>query len=1226
MWVGIVVVGLPLLLIALFATPPVTRFVVRRALPMLNEGLNGRITVAGVGGSLLGRVRLEGVVVHGPEGEVVVQVDHAELNYSIRDLLRSRFTIDPLILERPLVRLLKTHPGEPYTLLQVFERTGNGQPATGTVDLTIRRVAMRGGTLIVTIWREPVDPEAEGPQPLDTVRLQDVDLRLPLLHYSAGPDAPRMAMLEVDSGRAHLVHPELDLYALRGKASLRNDSITVALQSVQLPQSRFSADAWLVTATAGSPQRRFEATAHVRELVAGDVKGLISGADIPADWSLRGDLRVASQPTGAVLAEATNLDIDAAGGTIRGRVAVVGDDDDWTARSSRVELTGIELAQLLRAFDVRSTLRGRVGGVVTAQGRSGSADLQLDGVSGYGVRGAGTGRLRASGSLDALTFDTRLAGEMGRVWLAGRVTRGGGHMAVRQARGELERFDIAALDARLPPTRLNARLEGDVVFGSLLRAGYLRLFVDSSTVRGMQIDTAAVIARVDSAGGLVLVDSLFVRSSGLEANGGGTLGLDADHAGEILLEVKAASLSDVEPLVTALTGDTVDLAGTVSLNATVRGSVSAYDLALELTGTDLVVSGFAVRALEAGAAGTLDSLVWTAHAELDDETEIAAAGAVAPRVVALDSLVIARRDAVWVLDDTAQIEFRDDSVRFDRAALRRSPASGVVTVAGTVPGELTVEIERLPLEDVIGDSDEELPELAGRVTYRAGAVTGTITLVGPEDQPQLTLELATQPFRATLSADSVNLEVLEPLLPNLRDIGGRLSGNVTAQGSDDQPQLEGRLELIDAAATVPALGVRYGNIGGVLTFAGDAVRFDSLQLDAGGGRARISGAVQFARLREPAFDLTVRTDEFAVIGRRDFLETSASGELRLRGPLLGATLTGRIGVVEGVAHMDHFLQPTGISLSDPLYAQFVDTTVLQQEHLAPGPLDRFTDRLRIETLVVDLGDDFWLRSDDANIQLGGRLEVSKVPGAEDYRLVGTVTAVRGTYRLTLAPGVRREFSVREGSIRFFGAPDTDARLDLKVEHLVHTARGERITITADITGTIAEPVMGLRSDVNPPLSETEIMSYLLFGAPTVQAFLGSGGSQRRSVFEQSVERFVGILSGQLERAVVEQLGLPVDYFRIKPGEVQSGLSGTELLIGKQVDLFGQPAFLQASPRLCPREQLLSLEQIGISLETRISPEWGATASIDPVRGCEAIIAGSATVPYQLGFDVFWEKR
>jgi hypothetical protein len=173
-----------------------------------------------------------------------------------------------------------------------------------------------------------------------------------------------------------------------------------------------------------------------------------------------------------------------------------------------------------------------------------------------------------------------------------------------------------------------------------------------------------------------------------------------------------------------------------------------------------------------------------------------------------------------------------------------------------------------------------------------------------------------------------------------------------------------------------------------------------------------------------------------------------------------------------------------------------------------------------------------------------------------------------------------------------------------------------------------KPIIQLTSDVSPPLSETELISYLVFGAPTAQAFLGDEGdnSQHQTVFEKGADQLVGVLSGKIENAVVSQLGLPIDYFRIKPGEVQSGLAGTELVLGMQVRVLGYPSFLRASPRFCPREQLLSLDHIGINLETRFTHQWGVATSIDPLQGCESVMSGTSARPYQFGVDLFWEKR
>lgn len=1227
-WVGIVLVALPLLAVLFVASPPGTKLIVGRLMPKLNEQLNGQLTVREIGGSLLGRIHLGGVVLRDASGEVVLQAEHVALDYGLRDLIRGRISLGPIFLDRPVVRLLKDHPGEPYTLLGVFEQPDDPTDAArSATDITIRDVDMRGGTVFATVWREPANPQREGAQQLDTVRLEALDLALPLIHYSSSPGAAgeKTALLEIASGRGRLVEPALELYELRGGAQLRGDSITIALDRIALPHSRLGAEAWIVTREGG---RRFAATASITELVAADVAGLISGVRIPDDWSFSGDVRASSRIPRAVSVTSPNMKLRAAGGTLQGTVTLVGTDNEWSAEHSRIEVAGVQIAQLLRAFGMRSTLRARVDGVVTADGRRGSADLRVAGLGGHGVRGPIAGRIQARGALDDLTVETRLSGSLGTVALAGRADGRSGTLSLREVRGEFAALNLAAIDTALPKSDLNGRLEGGVTFGSLPRAGNLKLYLDSSTIDALQIDTAVVIASVDD--GLLTTETLLIRAPGLQATGTGTFGLHEDKSGDLTLSIDAPSLAAVEPLVGSFTGDTtLDLAGAVRLELAAQGSVGDYTLKLGVEGKELVVSGFEIATLEAAATGTPDSLSFTTQADLGHDTKVVAAGRRAGKLVAVDSLTIERGKATWVLDEAARVEMRDGAWRFENAALR-SAESGTLTIAGSYPGDLTVTAEKLSLADLLNKDEADLPFLEGKATHAGGAWNGTIALLTAERRP-LTVEFATNPLRGRLTADSFALDLVGPLVPSLRGIGGRLDGDVAVQGSMDQPRLEGRLELADAEATVPATGVAYHHVNGAFTFSGDALTIEGMEASAGKGKARIGGRIQFARLDRPSLEVRVETERFPVMNRRDFLQAVATGELRLAGTPGRSTLTGHARVDEGTVHLHEFLRPSGIDLSDPLYAQFVDTTVLARADIGEGGLlAGFADSLVLNDVSVNLGDDFWLRSPDANIQLGGRLTLSSARGANGgYRMLGTVRAVRGLYRLALAPGVTREFAVRDGTIQFFGggAP-ADASLDLTVDHELTTTLAEDITITAHMTGTIAKPVLTLSSDVTPRLSETEIISYLVFGAPTVQAFIGDeeDSGDRRSVFEQSAQRLAGVLSGRIESAVQDQLGLPIDYFRIKPGEVQSGLAGTELVFGMQVRILGKPSFLRAGPRFCPREEILSLDHIGINLETRLSPQWGVTTSLEPVQGCEAVMAGTGAKPYQFGIDVFWEKR
>ena len=265
-----------------------------------------------------------------------------------------------------------------------------------------------------------------------------------------------------------------------------------------------------------------------------------------------------------------------------------------------------------------------------------------------------------------------------------------------------------------------------------------------------------------------------------------------------------------------------------------------------------------------------------------------------------------------------------------------------------------------------------------------------------------------------------------------------------------------------------------------------------------------------------------------------------------------------------------------------------------------------------------MGSDVRLRSGEANIQLSGVVSVDKL--RDRYRLNGTLETPRGTYRLELGLGefITKDFTVTRGEVRYFGTPDLNADVDIDARHVIRTTRGQNVTVFVNIGGTLYEPRLTLSSDVQPPLSEAEIISYLMFGGPTVEAFAGSAGYRNRLVVQEALSA----ISGQLEY-LVSDLGVPLDYFQIRPAVTAgAGLSGTEIALGKQFTVLGRTAFLTASPRICPQPELG--RDLRASLEFRLSREWLFAASADPTQSCERF-GRYSDVKVNFGFDLFWEK-
>jgi translocation and assembly module TamB len=472
------------------------------------------------------------------------------------------------------------------------------------------------------------------------------------------------------------------------------------------------------------------------------------------------------------------------------------------------------------------------------------------------------------------------------------------------------------------------------------------------------------------------------------------------------------------------------------------------------------------------------------------------------------------------------------------------------------------------------------------------------------------------PLLVRAVADSMPVSLIEALLPVMRRGVGTLSADVGLDGTWDDPTLFGQVTVRDGGASFPTLGVRHEQLNASLALSGQTVSIEQLTLKSGRGTAGVSGSVHLERLTNPRLDLRINARDFHAVSLRDFLTLTATADLQLRGPPLGATLTGRGTATRGVLYFADLITKRVISLEDTLFAEFVDTAVIREQRLGAAFQQRFLDSMRVQDLRLRMGDDVWLRSGEANIQLAGDLVVNKF--GKQYLLNGTLQAQRGTYRLPLGP-VTREFAVTRGEVRYFGTADLDADVDIEGSHVVRSVRAEDVTVFVHIGGTLYNPRATLSSDIRPPLSEPEIISYLLVGAPSVERLTASQ-AESQSLVDRTVTQLAGVLSGQVEYALISDLGVPLDYFQIRPGDIGSGLSGTEFALGKQFTLLGATAFLTASPRVCPGSPFG-----GASLEFRLSRRWLVAASADPVRGCESFATQLDEAKYQFGLDLMWEK-
>ena len=502
------------------------------------------------------------------------------------------------------------------------------------------------------------------------------------------------------------------------------------------------------------------------------------------------------------------------------------------------------------------------------------------------------------------------------------------------------------------------------------------------------------------------------------------------------------------------------------------------------------------------------------------------------------------------------------------------------------------------------------------------------------------------PIHGSIRADSADLAVIEMLSTSLQKSSGRLTANLDYSFTSTHKSVNGLIAVRNGQVTAQNLGITLRSVNGAIRFDG---RSDSLQVDisaaSGTGPASrlvLRGAVNYAKWDNPRFNLALFAHNFHAIERRTLASLDVStgqDSLRLTGFMNAAALTGTVRVERGEVYLPErdLLRKQVIKLSDAGIFDIIDSTDYRTRQIVPDAPSKLIENLRLDDVKIVLGDEVWLRSREANIKLGGSLDVrsaekpkSLAVGQPSYRnydqgpkygfaLLGRLTADRGTYTLDLAPApVQREFSVTNGSITFFGSADYNGQVDITATHDVKRANQADLIIQVHLSGPLyPNPSIDLSSPNEGYLSPSDLVSYLVTGQPTYA--LNSG---ELSVVQQ-VSNVVGPTLGTYTAAALRSTGLGSLVDQIS---IQSGAAPTTLQAGATTQstfrdyFFGarlggekqlsNNLFFSFSAGLCSlnREYVQQqgttalggfVDALGGNLEYRLNPHLSLKAGTDP---------------------------
>jgi translocation and assembly module TamB len=458
----------------------------------------------------------------------------------------------------------------------------------------------------------------------------------------------------------------------------------------------------------------------------------------------------------------------------------------------------------------------------------------------------------------------------------------------------------------------------------------------------------------------------------------------------------------------------------------------------------------------------------------------------------------------------------------------------------------------------VADSGRQVAIADGRIPLNLGSGAGEM--------------LPDAPITIDVRTEGLPLALVSRFTDAVEDVGGRVYGIARVRGTTRHPRTAGALALQNGTMRVVATGMRLTSLNGSVRLLSDTIIIDSIAGRAG-GRVYASGGLGIRTLSRPSFDVKLVAENARVLDNEQG-SVRADATVTARGPFERVAVDGRVGVRNGVIIVPESDNKEVISARDPALYQVVDTARVDESEAGLLPPSALASNLRMN-VTVDIARDTWVRTSDANVEIytppDRSLTIQMDRRRQQLVLDGEVATDRGEYEF-----LSKRFQIRRGSAVFVGGRGKpDPNLQITAEYEVRLAASQAINLRVQIGGTLTRPRIALDSDAQPPLSQSDLLSYLAFGRTSSSllqfegsSLSGGGGSNNLAgagaqlATQQLAAVALGVFVNDFEGQAARSLGAayvnvtPADLYTelAQSGEGVSGFfKGTEIEVGKYTD-------------------------------------------------------------------------
>jgi translocation and assembly module TamB len=334
-----------------------------------------------------------------------------------------------------------------------------------------------------------------------------------------------------------------------------------------------------------------------------------------------------------------------------------------------------------------------------------------------------------------------------------------------------------------------------------------------------------------------------------------------------------------------------------------------------------------------------------------------------------------------------------------------------------------------------------------------------------------------QAIQGDLQAQFNKFNLVSMFAPSVENVAGKLNANLQILGSLDNPQLKGLLQLQDANADIPQVGLQLKKLQLALQGAGQDLQL-SASVNSGAGQLRLQGKFNLPSVDKFNGNLSLQGERFEAVNM-PFANALISPNLKIEIAPQKVHVQGEVTIPEATLSPPE--KEGAVNASD-------DVVVVNKNKPAP---EVAPSAMAISSNVnLIFGDKISFKGAGFSTKIKGRLQVSNQP----HKLTsanGELQLVDGLYK-----AYGQNLKIQRGRIFFAGGPIDNPMLDVRAVREV-----QDVTAGVKVSGTAQSPQIDLFSE--PMLDQTNILSYIVLGKPAAQATKGGDNQALLSAMASS---------------------------------------------------------------------------------------------------------------------------